>query len=42
MNKIPNNEKFVIFLNPRYFKASFFKSFYDKLKDLKNINNYNE
>lgn len=33
MNKIPNNEKFVIFLNPRYFKPSFFKSFYDKLKE---------
>ena len=33
MNKLPTNEKFVIFLNPRYFKASFFKSFYDKLKE---------
>jgi hypothetical protein len=33
MNKIPTNEKFVIFLNPRYFKASCFKSFYDKLKE---------
>ena len=33
MDKIPTNEKFVIFLNPRYFKPSFFKSFYDKLKE---------
>ena len=33
MNKLPTNEKFVIFLNPRYFKTSFFKSFYDKLKE---------
>jgi hypothetical protein len=33
MNKIPSNEKFVIFLNPRYFKSSFFKSFYDRLKE---------
>lgn len=33
MNKLPTNEKFVLFLNPRYFKASFFKSFYDKLKE---------
>jgi hypothetical protein len=33
MNKLPNNEKFVIFLNPRYFKTSFIKSFYDKLKE---------
>ncbi len=33
MNKIPTNEKYVLFLNPRYFKASFFKSFYDKLKE---------
>ncbi len=33
MDKIPTNEKFVIFLNPRYFKSSFFKSFYDKLKE---------
>ncbi len=33
MNKLPTNEKFVIFLNPRYFKASIFKSFYDKLKE---------
>ncbi len=33
MSKIPNNEKFVIFLNPCYFKSSFFKSFYDKLRD---------
>ncbi len=33
MNKIPTNEKFVIFLNPRYFKKSIFKSFYDKLKE---------
>ncbi len=33
MNKIPNNEKFIIFLNPCYFKPSFFKSFYDKLRD---------
>jgi hypothetical protein len=28
-----NNDKFIIFLNPRYFKTSFFKSFYDKLKE---------
>ena len=33
MNKLPTNEKFVIFLNPRYFKASFLKSFYDRLKE---------
>lgn len=33
MNKIPTNEKFVIFLNPRYFTPSIFKSFYDKLKE---------
>jgi hypothetical protein len=33
MNKLPTNEKFIIFLNPRYFKASFLKSFYDKLKE---------
>jgi hypothetical protein len=33
MNKLPTNEKFVIFLNPRYFKKSIFKSFYDKLKE---------
>jgi hypothetical protein len=33
MNKLPSNEKFIIFLNPRYFKASFFKSFYNKLKE---------
>lgn len=33
MNKIPTNEKFVIFLNPRYFKSSFCKSFYNKLKE---------
>ncbi len=33
MNKIPTNEKFLLFLNPRYFKKSIFKSFYDKLKE---------
>ena len=33
MSRIPNNEKFVIFLNPCYFKSSFFKSFYNKLRD---------
>jgi hypothetical protein len=33
MNKIPTNEKYVLFLNPRYFKKSIFKSFYDKLKE---------
>ncbi len=33
MNKLPTNEKFIIFLNPRYFKTSIFKSFYDKLKE---------
>jgi hypothetical protein len=33
MSKIPHNEKFVIFLNPCYFKSSFFKSFYNKLRD---------
>lgn len=31
--KLPRNEKFVLFLNPRYFKASFLKSFNDKLKE---------
>jgi hypothetical protein len=33
MNKLPSNEKYVLFLNPRYFKKSIFKSFYDKLKE---------
>ncbi len=33
MNKLPTNEKFIIFLNPRYFTRSIFKSFYDKLKE---------
>ncbi len=31
--KIPHNEKFVLFLNPRYFKASIFKSFNEKFKE---------
>jgi hypothetical protein len=34
MDKLPSNEKFIIFLNPRYFKKSIFKSFYDKLKEV--------
>ncbi len=34
MNKnIPTNEKYVLFLNPRYFSRSIFRSFYDKLKE---------
>ena len=33
MNKLPTNEKYVLFLNTRYFKKSIFKSFYDKLKE---------
>ncbi len=33
MNKLPTNEKFVMFLNARYFSKSIFKSFYDKFKE---------
>ena len=33
MNKKPTNEKYVLFLNPRYFNKTIFKSFYDKLKE---------
>jgi hypothetical protein len=33
MNKIPTNEKYVLFLNSRYFKKSVFRSFYEKLKE---------
>jgi hypothetical protein len=33
MNKLPTNEKYLLFLNTRYFKKSIFKSFYDKLKE---------
>jgi hypothetical protein len=33
MNKILTNEKYVLFLNSRYFNKSLFKSFYNKLKE---------
>ena len=35
MSSIPQNEKYIIFLNPRYFKKTIFKSIYKKL--IKNL-----
>ena len=33
INSLPTNEKYIMFLNPHFFKKSFFKSIYQKLVD---------